>query len=412
MAKTIWYISKYFAPSTINSDGGRGWLLMQEFASNGYRPIVITSDSNNLIELPEFEKKVTIHKQSGVELVWLKTLKYNLAKSLKRLLSWFHFEWNVFCLDKKELSNPDVIIVSSLSLLTIVNGAILKRRYKCKLVFEIRDIWPLTLVEEGGFHRYNPFVLFLSMIERWGYKKSDQIVGTMPNLGEHVKAVLGYRKDVACIPMGVSPSMLVNKQDVSQDYIDKYLRPNFFNVVHAGTVGITNSLDTLFEAASILKDDPYIRFVIVGDGALKDSYLEKYGHLRNLIFAPRVEKNQVQSVLSKAHVVYFSVFNSRVWDFGQSLNKVVDYMLSSKPVLASYSGYPSMLNEANCGFYVPAEDVESLVKKIKELSLMSAVELDEIGRRGREWIMANRTYDKLGRDYLNLLFEDEMLQSS
>ncbi|WP_417656298.1 glycosyltransferase family 4 protein [Pseudidiomarina aestuarii] len=407
MAKTIWYISKYFAPSTINSDGGRGWLLMKEFASNGYRPVVITSDSNNLIDLPEFEKKVTTYMQSGVELVWLKTLKYSVAKSLKRILSWFHFEWNVFWLKKKDLAEPDVIIVSSLSLLTIINGVLLKRKYKCKLVFEIRDIWPLTLVEEGGFSPNNVFVRFLGLVERLGYKRSDLIVGTMPNLGEHVKAVLGYEKSVTCIPMGVMPSMLVDKKDVPPDYIDEYLNPKFFNIVHAGTVGITNALDTFFEAAKALRDNKKIRFVVVGDGALKETYIEQYGHLENLIFAPRVDKKQVQSVLSSADLVYFSVFKSKVWDYGQSLNKVIDYMLSAKPVLASYSGYPSMINEAGCGYFISAEDVPALVLKIEELSVMSEFELSEIGSKGRNWLLENRKYEKIANDYLNLLFDNE-----
>ncbi|SPP31955.1 hypothetical protein ARAF_1623 [Arsenophonus endosymbiont of Aleurodicus floccissimus] len=85
-----------------------------------------------------------------------------------------------------------MIIVSSLSLLTIINGLFLKKKYKCKLIFEIRDIWPLTIVEEEKFSKYNPFVQFLSLIEYIGYRYLDAIVGMMPNLIENVDNIVRY----------------------------------------------------------------------------------------------------------------------------------------------------------------------------------------------------------------------------
>jgi glycosyltransferase involved in cell wall biosynthesis len=407
VAKTIWYITKYFPPETESSTGGRGWFLMKEFASKGYRPVVITSDSNNVVDLPDFESKVTTYSQEGVDFVWLKTLKYSVAKSVRRILSWFHFEWNLFWFDKKELPKPDVIIVSSLSSLTILNGVLLKKKYKCKLVYEIRDIWPLTLVEEDGFSSRNPFVMALGFIERWGYKKSDLIVGTMPNLGEHVEEVLGYQVPVGCIPMGIHDSMLSTEKRIADDYIEEYLNKEFFNVVHAGTVGITNALDTFFKAAEEMKNNKKIRFVIVGDGALKETYKQQYSDLPNLLFAPKVNRSQVYSVLSNADSVYFSTYKSKVWDYGQSLNKVIDYMLSGKPVLASFSGYPTMINEAECGYFVPAADVKALVEKIKEILLLPQAERNEIGSKGRQWLLENRHYKKLADDYLDLLFENK-----
>jgi glycosyltransferase involved in cell wall biosynthesis len=405
MSKTLWYISKYFAPPDDNSFGSRGWLLMKQFANKGYKPVVITSDSNNLVEIPELSKCVTIEEIDGVKIVWLRTLKYNVAKSVKRILSWLHFEYKLFWFKDKSLPKPDVIIISSLSLLTILNGIRLKGKYKCKLVFEIRDIWPLSIVEEGGFSPSNLFVKLLGWVERIGYKKSDLIVGTMPNLKQHVNEVLGYDKPVECIPMGVTDDMLNTDILVNDHYINTYINSSFFNIVHAGTVGITNALEPFFKAAEALKDSKKIRFVIVGDGALRDEYIQQYGHLPNLVFAPRVNKNQVHSILSHSDLVYFSTFKSKVWDYGQSLNKVIDYMLSGKPVLASYSGYPSMINEAECGFFVPAEDVTALVDKIQEISEMPESERSNIGAKGRPWLLKHQTYPVLADKYLNLIFE-------
>lgn len=406
MSKSIWYITKYFSPETKGSTGSRGWQILKAFAEKGYTPVAVISDSNNLMDMPVLEKKIQYQEIYGVKIVWLKTLKYSIAKSLKRILSWIHFEWNIFCLNDKSLPTPDVIIVSSLSLLTILNGVRLKKKYGCKLVFEIRDIWPLTIVEEGGISQFNPFVILLSILERYGYKKADLIVGTMPNLGEHVKNILGYAKQVETIPMGITDEMLNTDKQLTDDYLDKYLDKSSFNIVHAGTVGITNALTTFFKAAELLKDKQDIRFVIVGDGALKNTYQNEYGHLPNIVFAPKVKKNQVYTVLSNANIVYFSTYNSKVWDYGQSLNKVIDYMLSGKPVLASYSGYPSMINDAGCGFFVPSENTEMLVEKIEELYNMTELERKNIGEKGRPWLIKNHSYSFLADRYLSLIFDN------
>lgn len=402
--KTFWYISKYFAPKTSSSPGGRGWFLIKEALNTGYRPLVITSDSNNLTEMPELDHKVTIEQVDDVQLVWLKTLKYGVAKSYLRILSWFHFEWNLFRMDVRQLPRPDAIVVSSLSLLTILNGIRLKRKLGCRLVFEVRDIWPLTIIEEGGVSRKNPFVLLLGFIEKLGYQHSDAIIGTMPNLEQHVREVSRSQAPVYCIPMGVAPEQAQTSHPLEAGYTERYLSSSAFKVVYAGTIGITNALDVFFAAAEQLKDNPTIEFILVGDGALKQHYIKKYGHLPNLVIAQKVSKYQVQTVLEHCDAVYFSVFDSKVWKYGQSLNKVIDYMLSGKPIVASYSGFPSMINEAGCGVFIPSGDAGALADELLRLSKLPAAERTAIGKKGREWLLENRSYAQLTKDFMDILF--------
>jgi glycosyltransferase involved in cell wall biosynthesis len=177
--------------------------------------------------------------------------------------------------------------------------------------------------------------------------------------------------------------------------------------VYAGTIGMTNSLETFFKAAELLQDNTNIRFIIVGDGSYRKKYIKNYGHLSNLIYFTKIKKNQVQSFLSYADVLYFSTFKSKVYDYGQSANKIIDYMISKKPILISYSGYPSMINEAKCGYFVPAENPYALVKKIKEMKSMTKSKLRVMGVRGRSWILKNRKYDILADNYLNLIFKSK-----
>lgn len=405
MSTSIWYASKYVTPPGSGSAGGRGYLLMKELALMGHQVTIITSDSNHLATPPHLDKDFLFQKVDGMQLCWVRTFKYSVAKSARRILSWLHFEWRLLWLPKHQLPKPDVVVVSSLSLLTVLNGFWWRLRYKCRLVFEVRDIWPLTITEEGGYGSFNPFVWGLGVIERLGYKYADAIVGTMPNLAEHVQQVLGYHKTVHCIPMGVDAAAFGMPDPLPDDYLNAYFPKGKFVVAHVGSIGIANALDTFLECAQAMEGQSEIHFLLVGDGDLRKTYEEKFSHLRNLSFGPRVPKSMVQSVLAKCDLVYFSVHISKVWRYGQSLNKVIDYMLAGKPVLASYTGYPSMINEASCGTYVPAGDVYALEQELVRYSRMDVHERQQMGARGRAWLLENRSYTKLAENFLEILRE-------
>lgn len=397
---SVWYISKYLSFPAQGRVGLRGFMLLREMVKQGHKCLAITSDANHLIAPPEFSSDTLDDTIEGVEVSWIKTRKYQSAKSLGRILSWLDFEWRLCRMRKETFTPPDAIIVSSLSLLTIFNGMRLRRRYKCRLVFEVRDIWPLTIVVEGGLSRFNPLVVVLGMIEKLAYRQSDAIVGTMPNLQEHVAEVSGVNVPVFCVPMGVEPLALDKSLPLPDDYAAEHLPRGKFIVCHAGTIGMTNALETLLECAVSMQHRLDIYFLVVGEGDLKEDYVARYGDLPNVGFAPAVPKDMIQSVLRKCDITYFSTHPSGVWKFGQSLNKLVDYMLAGKPVVASYSGYPSMINEAGSGVFVPAGDVSALCVEIERVAALSGEERAAMGEAGRRWIVENRSYDKLAMEYI------------
>ena len=398
--KTVWYISKYVAPAGKGSAGSRGFQLIREFIKEGYNCTIISSDSNSLVEAPHIRSSYLKQKIDDVPFIWLKTFQYSTSNSLTRILSWLHFEWKLLLFSKKSQEKPDFLVVSSLSLLTILSGIVLKKWFGCKLIFEIRDIWPLTLTEEGGFSTNNPFVKFLSFVEKLGYEKSDHIVGTMPNLGSHVKNKLGVSKPVSCIPMGINLNELVDQPHKVCPKIHSIL-PEKKIIGYVGSIGISNALETLFNCAEALSENNDIHFLIVGDGDLKECYEKQFGHLTNLTFWPKVEKTDVAGILQECDFLYFATKNSEVWEYGQSLNKLIDYMLAGKPIIGSYSGFPSMINEAECGIFVPSENPESLAEAIVELCKKTDIELEEMGVKGRKWLVENRDYKKLAANYIS-----------
>jgi hypothetical protein len=404
--KTIWFISKYYAsPPNEGSGSSRAFLYMREFFNLGYNSIIFTSSVDPYSKLNSTTSKTEKKNIDNVDVWFLRGIKYKKSISLLRIFSWFHFEFILFRDYKLEKSIPDFIIISSPSILTIFNGLYLKYKYKSKLIFEVRDIWPLTIVEDAGLSRINPFIKIMGFIEWIAYKQSNGIVGTMPNLKQHVNKILGYDREVGFAPMGILTKNFRNSEHLDEKFIKSFIPNNKFLIIYAGTISVANALETLFSCANSLISQSEFHFVLVGDGPLLNEYVNKYSHLTNVTFVPKINKTQVQSLLSFADLLYFSVKKSEVWEYGQSLNKIIDYMLSEKPIIGSYSGFPSMIDESGCGSFVPAENVEKLSLEILRFKNMSHNERLIIGQKGRQWLMNYRNYDQLAKNYIQYIEE-------
>ena len=401
MNKCIWYLSKYAVTPLEGDPASRPFGLMREFARMGLLPVIVTASSQNDKEAIRHFRRSRIFTQEGVTVVVLNTLKYASSKSFRRILSWVHFEAAVALMPRKNLPRPDVIIVSSLSLFTIFNGIRLRRIYGSRLIFEIRDIWPLTLTEEGGFSSRHPAIRILAAIERHGYKRADAIVGTMPNLGEHVAQVMGREMKTFCIPMGVDIEWYGETE--TSNPLFKQLKEEFV-VGYAGSLGTSNAMNVLFQCAELLRTNAQIHFRILGDGQLRSEYITKYGDLPNITFLDPVPKHFVRSFLEECDVLFFAVHNSKVWDYGLSLNKLIDYMASGKPIVASYSGFQTMINEAESGSFVSAEDPGALLDEIIKFQRMPKSERVTVGERGKSWLFHYRSYRRLALQYFDILF--------
>lgn len=398
-AQTIWIISKYASPAKYGFEA-RLFALAREMKELGRTPVIVSSDSNHLARFPPMPATYNRDEIDDVEVWWIRTLKYARTGSLRRVLSWIDFEIKLFFMPKQKLPKPDVILVSSLSLLTVLNGVWLRRRHGGKLIFEVRDIWPLTMVEEGGFSKSNPLVMALAWIERFGYRSADLIVGTMPNLKAHVARVTGEELPCVCVPFGFDPKFFQHSEELPPDRLDEHMLAGKFVVGYAGSIGVTNALETIMSCARSMAADERFFFLFVGEGDSRDRFLAETRDLKNVAFVPRVERRQLQSLLRRCDLLYFAVYDSPVWHYGMSLNKLIDYMMAAKPILASYSGYPSMLDEASCGEFVPAGDPVALREALLRFVESPPAEVAAMGLAGREWLVANRRWEVLAEDYL------------
>lgn len=138
--KTIWYNSKYVFPKHLGRLGARGVSILREMVRGSHHCIMFCSVSNHFANSPAFDTPTLHLVVDGVEAKWIATRRYESDNSLTRILSWLDFEWRLWRMPRAALARPDLVIVSSLSLISMLNGLWLRWRYLCQLVFEVRDI--------------------------------------------------------------------------------------------------------------------------------------------------------------------------------------------------------------------------------------------------------------------------------
>ncbi len=392
MEKSIFYISKY-AKSPEQGGATRQYLYSKYFAKNNNKTILISSNScgGQDLKITKAYQKKEVNK--NFTHVIIKGRPINLGFSLKRIISWLFFEFRLYKYFKNNtLKKEDIVIVSSLSLLTFFTGVYLKKKYEMTLVVEVRDIWPQVLVDFKTISKRNLIYILLSKIEKIGYKKADLIVGTMKNLPLHLDKInLKLKDKFVYMPMGFDSDVVnTHKIDKSEKFI----------VGYAGTIGKANKVDLILEAAKLLKNNKKIEFRLLGDGPLKEEFKNVYEKFDNIFFYDKVMKKDVIKFLINCDVLVNPWEDKPIYRFGISPNKWIDYMQAGKPIIIPYNGYRNIIDEAECGEFIETNNPELFAETILKYSEKTEIELHMIGTKGKEYLLSNLTYDILAKKYL------------
>lgn len=299
-----------------------------------------------------------------------------------------------------KLGKPDVIIVSSMPIFPVISALYYKFRYGSKFIFEIRDLWPLSLIHLFNISQSNPAVKLIGWFERLGYKKADSIVSVLPSSDTYINSISGDPSKFNWIPNGLDENCVIEEMPPAEvlDLIPK----DKFIIGYTGTFGMANALSYLIEAAALVQGESKIHFVLVGDGYLKNELEISAKNLPNVTFIPKVGKSQVKAIIEKFNICYIGWCDSPLYLHGVSANKYSDYMLCSKPILDSNNLIKDPVEQSGCGIIVKPESAEAVANGIMELFNMPTETLQEMGSRGYEYVKRNNDMKYLALKYEKL----------
>ncbi|HSB93157.1 MAG TPA: glycosyltransferase family 4 protein [Flavitalea sp.] len=397
------YISKYTILPEFGSPT-RQYFLSKALAEIKGNEVMLIGSRSTLGNVPDIHGLYQKRTEDHLQMVTLNGPRINLGFNIKRLKSWFTFEKNLIRFRSSiRRFKPDHILVSSLSILTFLSGVYLKRWLKRPLIIEIRDIYPLTLLEVGGYSKRHPAVMFLSWVEKFGYSNADMIISTLPNAKEHIASVINKPFRFKWLPMGIDTEYF----NIARGTNDPDINPDKkFIVGYAGTLGKANALDALFEAAVDLETNSNIQFIFMGDGPMKAEYQRRYGSLSNVKFLAPVKSNELQPYLQQMDLLVNTWLDKPIYRFGISPNKWMDYMLSARPILVAYNGYRCIIEEAGCGKFVAAENKDAIRDGILEFAAMPPEQRKKMGENGRKYLLENHTYKQLAKELYTFIQEN------
>lgn len=402
--KTIWIINQY-ASTPETGMGGRHYYLARGLEKLGHKVYIVAASYTHLLrQPPDVNGFYTLERREGVNILWVKMPEYDHAHSKKRILNWFIFGLKILGVRKSLPDSPDVILYSSPSLVGYLGAERLARRLHATLVFEVRDIWPLTLCELGGYAPSHPFIRFLQWIEDRAYRNADLVVSNLKSAWQHMVEHGLKRAKFHWIPNGIWLDEVTSPEPL-REAVQGKLPQDAFVVGYTGTLGLANSMDTLVEAAALLKDYPNIKFVLVGEGRERpaiEALIQKLG-VESVIFTGAIPKAQVQIVLQQCNALFLAVKMSSLYRFGVALNKLYDYLYAGKPLLyAIDSGDYHPVTEANCGIEVAPENPKALADAILKLYHLPADERNRMGQSGRQLALAQYEYGSLAEKLVSI----------
>jgi hypothetical protein len=400
MFKNIWVINQ-FAGNPESGWGERHYYFSKNWIEKGYRVTIISGSYNHVFhKLPHAPAQFNMDNYDGTQFCWVKVPDYN-PKSVTRFWSFLIFAFKILFLPVKKLGKPDIIVVSSMPIFPVLTGYWLKIRYHSKaLLFEIRDIWPLTLVLLGDVSPKHVAVRFIGWFEKFGYRKADRIVSLLPNAASHFEQIANAGTKFEYIPNGLDEAVLT-KENLPEQIVFNIPKEKFI-IGYTGTIGLANALEYLVDAAGLLKDDKRYHFVIIGDGYLKEELELKSKDFGNISFFPKIRKNQVASAIEYFDICFVGRNDTPLFKHGVSANKYFDYMLAGKPVLDSNNYIKDPVELSGCGLIVAPDSADTIVEGIHHFFNLSPQERAIMGEKGRDYVRVNHNITHLSDLYVNL----------
>lgn len=394
--KHAWILNHYaLAPS--DAGGTRHYSLAAHLRSYGWDATIIAASvehNSNRQRLAAAERQ-RHEVLDGVPFLWLKTPGYK-GNGVSRMCNMLAYTARALLPHSTGvLPRPDAIIGSSVHPFAALAGAILARRHRVPFVFEVRDLWPQTLIDLGRLDERSPMTLLLRRLERMLYVEATRIVTLLPHAADYIEGLRVDRRKVVWIPNGVE----LSARDPAAPRLRGPGEP--FVLMYFGAHGNANGLEHVVravgEAASRLPPGA-LRLRLIGDGPLKNDLKQLAASLRldNVSFEPPVPKSAIPRLAAEADAFVISVLDRpRLYKYGISMNKLFDYLAAERPVLIASGAQNNPIAEAGAGISVPPADIDALSNAIITIIRTPDEERHRMGRAGRHFVESHHSFGHL-----------------
>jgi glycosyltransferase involved in cell wall biosynthesis len=278
-------------------------------------------------------------------------------------------------------------------------------------MYEIRDLWPQTLVDMGALQATSPIARSLWWLEGFLVRRSEAVICLLPGIGGYLQERGLPSNRVVYLPNAVATAVAAGSLPRRiQRRLARWRDNGSFIAIYAGAHGRANALGAVIDAAMRLQaSGSRVRIAMVGDGpdkAALQAVAEDRG-LENIAFFDPVAKRSVQTLLSLGDVAIFHLADLDVLRHGISSNKLCDYLLSGLPIVFACHTSNDPVAEAQAGISIPPEDPEALAGTLERMAGMETSELRQMGENGRQYVLLHHSMETVGDGFAELILGTE-----
>jgi glycosyltransferase involved in cell wall biosynthesis len=353
----------------------------------------------------------------GVRFVWLRTFPYR-GNTWRRTVNMASFAVMVV-LAQINLPAPDVVVGSTVHPFAALAGWLVARLRGARFIYEVRDLWPQTLIDLGALAPSSLGARLLAGIEAFLVRRAEVVITLLPGISAYLDGRGLPSKHVRYLPNGVDfaeadqaagkTEATAEPNDMASLLDDLEGRRAAGEVIFAytGAHGRVNRLDVVLRALEIANrgSEMMIHLLMVGDGPEKPALERLAADLRlsNVQFVDAVPKARLPTLLAAVDVGVVHATATPVYRYGISFNKVFDYMAARKPIAFACSTYADPVARAGAGVTVAPDDPDALAGAFLSLAEASPEERRRLGEAGRSFVEREHDFARIGAVFAELV---------
>ncbi len=402
--KKLLIITQYYPPE-IGGGSQRSAGFAEELSDLGVDITVLTPFPSYLMVKNNKNSKFKLFEVSKVNNINIcRTLVYasDRGNAIKRMFYYLSFTLSSLIFVIFKIKKIDYVLTISPPLFTGIVGVIVKKFKSAKLIFDIGDLWPESIILLGYLR--NKLVIKLATgLEKYIYKQSDLINVTTYQTLIKLKQQYDFIKNILLVPNFVEESKFL-KRSQSNEILTKYKLKNKLILGYAGNIGICQGIEIITQAAKRTRDLSNVVYVIIGDGVEKNLVSDsiKKNNLNNVLLLPPVPREEINDYISVFDAVIIPLVKNEIFEITIP-SKLYEAMASEKMVLICVDGEArKIVEEANCGIYIEPENSQMLAEKIRYLNENRSL-ISDLGKNGKETARNKYSRTKIVKDFYNQL---------
>lgn len=375
-------LTQYFPPE-VGAPQVRLLALAQQLRGRGHHVTVVTAMPNypaGVVQAEYRGRRLVREDFEGIPIIRTWIYAASGSNVLRRMAGYLSFCASSLagCL---LAPRPDYVLVESPPLFLGGTAYLAGKLRRAPYVMIVSDLWPASARDLGVITNRHALGL-AERVERFLYRKSCRVAGVTRGICDAIADTVGPAK-VMFLPNGVDTSTFRPLSNGETGL----LRSGEVGFLYAGTHGYAQGLDVILEAAELVRAQPEVVFLLVGDGPEKARIVQaaRDRRLTNVRFADPRPASAMPSVFSEARASIVPLLDRPLFR-GARPSKIFPSLACGTPVIYSGRGEAAELIECSgAGLVVPPERPGDLAAAVCRLARHPSLAA-EMGAAGRDLV--------------------------